>query len=137
MSETRQQRRARERAEAKAARRPPPGPDPGTPPGAAPETSVRPHVLEVSLSRFYFPCDDEPVSWAAEWGLRDDPVGTEDSNEDLRQLISDILDDARQQWVGRYDLSIEWTLDGDAPPGKSVEDVIAGLGITLPGKLIP
>jgi len=33
----------------------------------------RPHVLEIQLSRFYFPDDEEePVRWSAEWGLRDD-----------------------------------------------------------------
>ena len=64
----------------------------------------------MQLSRFYFPDDeDEPVSWSAEWGLRDDSVGTEDSNEDVHQLIRDIIEDARR-WADRYDLTIEWTL---------------------------
>lgn len=70
-------------------------------------------------------------------GLRDDPVGTEDSNEDVRQLIEDLLEDARRQWADRYDLSIEWELSGDAPRGKSVQDVLAELGVTLPDKLSP
>lgn len=132
MSESRQQRRARERAAAKAARRPA---TPSQVPVPAPRRS---HVLEVALSRFYFPDDEEePVSWAAEWGLRDDPVGTEDNNEDVRQLIEDLLEDARRQWADRYDLSIEWELSGDAPRGKSVQDVLTELGVTLPGKLSP
>lgn len=97
-----------------------------------------PHVLEVDLSRLYFPDDEEePVSWAAEWGLRDDPVGTEDSNVDVQQLIVDLLEDARRQWADRYDLSIEWELSGDAPRGKSVQDMLTELGVTLPGKLPP
>lgn len=103
MKEPRRQRRARERAEAKAARRAQPPPAAVSPPAP----SRRPRVLEVQLSRFYFPDDeDEPVSWSAEWGLRDDSVGTEDSNEDVHQLIRDIIEDARR-WTDRYDLTIE------------------------------
>lgn len=133
MKESRQQRRARERAEAKATR-------PPQPPAAATGAPIpprRPHVLEVELSRFYFPGDDEPVTWSARWGLRDDPVGTEDSNEDVRQLISDIIEDVRCQWTDRHDLTIEWDVSGDAPPGKTVEDMLAELGVTLPEKVTP
>ncbi len=131
MEESRQQRRARERAEAKSARRAQP---PQTPTSAVPPTK-RPQVLEVELSRFYFPDDEEePVSWAATWGLRDSSVGTEDSNEDVQQLIRDILEDSRQ-WTDRYDLTIEWELSGDSPPGKSIEDVLAELGVALPGRI--
>jgi hypothetical protein len=39
-----------------------------------------------------------------------------DSNADLQQLVDDIVDNARQL-TGRYDLTIEWDLDGDAPAG--------------------
>lgn len=81
-----------------------------------------------------FPQDDlgeEYTGWAAEWGLRDDPVGIEDSNEDLQQLIDDILDDARQ-WTDRYDLAIEWDLSGDAPAVKTVQDIVAEAGVSLP-----
>jgi hypothetical protein len=138
MKESRQQRRARERAEANAARRARPRPAQPLPtpvPASAP--SRRPHVLEVELSRFYFPDDEEePVSWSAEWGLRDDQVGTEDSNEDVHQLINDILEDARQ-WTDRYDLTIEWTLSGDSPRGKTVQDMLTELGVTLPDTVTP
>ena len=52
--------------------------------------------LKCSCPGSTFPDDeDEPVSWSAEWGLRDDSVGTEDSNEDMHQLIRDIIEDAR------------------------------------------
>jgi hypothetical protein len=37
---------------------------------------------------------NEPVTWPAVRGRRDDPVGTEDSSEDVRQLIHDIIEDA-------------------------------------------
>lgn len=91
----------------------------------------------MQLSRFYFPADEEePVSWSAEWGLRDDPVGTEDSNEDVHQLINDIIEDARR-WTDRYDLTIDWTLSGDSPRGKTVEDMLTELGVTLPEKVTP
>jgi hypothetical protein len=63
-------------------------------------------------------------------GLRDDPVGIEDSNEDLQQLV----DDARQR-AGRDSLAIEWELSGDAPPGKTVQDMTAEAGVTLPAAL--
>jgi hypothetical protein len=54
----------------------------------------------------------------------------------VQQLIDDIIEDARQ-WARRYDLTIEWTLSGDAPRGKTVEDVLAERGITLPRKVTP
>lgn len=131
MEESRQQRRARERAERKAAHR---SQSPQTPTSAIAPTK-RPHVLEVELSRFYFPDDEEePVSWAATWGLRDNSVGTEDSNEDVQQLIGDIVEDARR-WTDRYDLTIEWELSGDSPPGKSIEDVLEELGVALPDRI--
>jgi hypothetical protein len=63
MGESRQQRRAGERAEAKAARRaqPPQVPIPAPPqaPTSAIAPTKRPQVLEVELSRFYFPDDEE------------------------------------------------------------------------------
>jgi hypothetical protein len=134
MNESRQQRRARERAEAKAARRAQPPQDPAA---AAVAPARRPHVLEVQLSRFSFPDDEEePVTWSAQWGLRDDAVGTEDGNEDVQQLIYDIIEDARR-WTDRYELSIEWELSGDAPHGKTVEDVLSELGVTLPETVPP
>lgn len=112
MEESREQRRARERAEAKAARRSQPPRVPTSPVASA----KSPHVLEVELSRFYFPDnEDEPVSGAATWGLRDSSVGTEDSNEDVQQLIRDIIEDARR-WTDCYDLTIERELSGDSPP---------------------
>lgn len=132
MKETRQQRRARERAERKAARRGHGTSTPRTAPAPVPPKS--PHVLEVQLSRFHFPGEEEPVTWSAEWGLRDDSVGTEDSNEDVQQLVNDIVEDARR-WADRYDLTIEWTLSGDTPRGKTIEDILRELSVTLPGNV--
>jgi hypothetical protein len=54
-----------------------------------------------------------------------------DSNADLQQLVDDLVDNARQ-WTGRYDLTPEWDLDGDAPAGKTVRDMVAEAGVTLP-----
>lgn len=75
------------------------------------------------------------VTWFATWGLRDDDVGTEDSGEDLAELVSAIVEDA-QVWSDRYDLTIEWTVGGDAPPGGSVEEAVAAAGVVLPQTLI-
>ena len=69
-------------------------------------------------------------------GLHDDAVGTEDSNEDVQQLIYDIVEDARR-WTDRCDLTIEWELSGDAPHGRTVEDVLSKLGVTLPETVPP
>jgi hypothetical protein len=94
----------------------------------------RSRVLEVQLSRVHFPDDDlgeKYTGWSAEWGLRDDPVGIEDSNEDLQQLVNGIIEDARH-WTDRYDLTIEWDLSGDAPAGKIVQDMAAEAGVNLP-----
>ena len=99
----------------------------------------RSHVLDVELSRLHFLADEiggECVTWFAEWGLRDDSTGVEDSNEDLQQLIDDLIEDAGQ-WTDRYDLTIEWELSGDAPPGKTVHDMAAEAGVTLPEAVIP
>jgi hypothetical protein len=100
------------------------------------------HVLDVELSRLYFPDDElggEFVSWFAEWALRDDPMGIEDNNEDLHQLIDDLTDSARREWADPYDLhlTIEWEITGDAPPGKTVEDMVAEAGVTLPTAITP
>jgi hypothetical protein len=78
----------------------------------------------------------ESVTWSAAWGLQDDDFGTEDSDEDLRRLVSGIVDDARQ-WTGRYALTIEWDISGDAPEGQTVEDMIAETGVTLPEIIEP
>lgn len=132
MSESRQQRRARERREAKAATRPGPNITP-----AAPESLgvKRERVVDIELYRTVF---DDPgetyVSWGAEWGLRDDSVGTEDSNENLAELIDAILEDLRPL-AERYTLRLEWDLDGDPPEGKTVADAVAEWGVTLPAVL--
>ena len=91
----------------------------------------------MQLSRACIPADDlgpEYVGWAAEWGLRDDAVSIEDTNDDLQQLVDDIVDDVRQ-WAGRYELSIERELGGDAPADKTIQDMIAETGVVLPAKL--
>jgi hypothetical protein len=69
-------------------------------------------------------------------GLRDDPAGIEDSNEDLQQLVADVVDDARRR-AGRDSLAIEWELSGDAPPGKTVQGMTAEADVTLPAALTP
>jgi hypothetical protein len=97
--------------------------------------SGAPQVLEARLSRFCFPGDEE-ASWSAEWGLQDDPVGIEDSSQDLRQLVGDIVDDARS-WAGRHGLVVEWDLSGDAPAGMAVQDMVAAAGVTLPPTISP
>jgi len=92
-------------------------------------------VLEVELDRCADPDDPTYISWMAEWGLRDDSMGVGDSNEDLADLVAKIVEDARHSWSDRFDLSIEWTLDGDAPPGGTVADAVAAAGVTLPPKV--
>jgi hypothetical protein len=67
-------------------------------------------------------------------GVRGDSVGTEDSNENLQELVDAIVEDARQ-WADRYDLAIEWNCSGDAPPGKTVHDIVTEAGVTLPAAL--
>jgi len=97
-------------------------------------------VLEVQLTRVHIPedaQDEEYIGWTAQWALRDQSVGIEDSNEDLQQLLDDIVDDARQQWTDRYDLTIEWELSGDAPTGKTVQDMVTEVGVTLPTTVMP
>ncbi len=54
----------------------------------------------------------------------------------MEQLIHDILEDARH-WTDRYDLTIEWALSGDAPPGKTVQDMLTEVGVALPEKITP
>jgi hypothetical protein len=89
-------------------------------------------VLDVDLCRHVHDDDGEMYAeWSAEWGLRDDSVGTEDSSEDLRQLIADVISDGRR-WTDRYELTIAWTLSGDADAGKTVWDMVTELGATLP-----
>jgi hypothetical protein len=52
------------------------------------------------------PDDPSDVTWTATWGLRDASVGTEDSSEDLAELVTSILADARL--LGdQYDVRIE------------------------------
>lgn len=93
-------------------------------------------VLDVRLDRIEGEdSEGSYVSWAAEWGLRDDETGVEDGNEDVHQLVSDIIEDVRQSWGRRYDLALEWEIGGDAPAGKTVEDMIAEAGVTLPTTL--
>ncbi len=134
MSESRQQRRARERAEAKAASRP--GLNLDSAPVASPQPAAqqRAVVLEVDLGRYVARDDPSDVTWAATWGLRDASVGTEDSTEDLAELVRIILEDA-QPLGDQYDVRIEWTLRGDPADGQAVADAIAAAGVTLPGRL--
>jgi hypothetical protein len=93
---------------------------------------VRQRVLDVELCRYIDGDDGEMYAeWQAEWGLRDESVGTEDSSEDLQQLVADVISDARR-WTDRYELTVAWTLRGDADAGKTVWDMVTELGVILP-----
>ncbi|MGW5384001.1 hypothetical protein [Nocardia sp. NPDC003963] len=138
MSESRQQRRARERAEQKAASRP--GPNHSSPP-AEPTVAKRPRVIDAELWRNIDdspPAPGEPpewVDWSCEYGLRDESVGVDDhGNPDLADVVQGVLDYARQ-WSDRYDITIEWIINGDPPAGGTVEDAIAALDIELPTRI--
>ncbi len=50
------------------------------------------------------------------------------------ELIDGVVEDAAAQWGSRYDLTIEWELNaGDPlPEGQTIEDILNGLGVTLP-----
>lgn len=135
VSESRQQRRARERREAKHATRPRPHIQH---PAGTPDTSGAPQqrVVEIELNRMVFNDDpaDTYVTWHAEWGLRGDDVGIEDSNDDLAELVSSVLQDLRQR-AERDTLRLEWELGGDPPTGKTVADAVADGGVQLPHAL--
>ncbi|MCT2107786.1 hypothetical protein HMPREF3086_15640 [Dietzia sp. HMSC21D01] len=88
-------------------------------------------VMQVKLDRLVEDEDPEDVGWYAEWGIRDDSAGTEDSAEDLRELVAGIASDVHR-WTHRYDVTLEWVIGGDAPEGSTVEKEIARLGVTLP-----
>lgn len=92
-------------------------------------------MVDIELYRTVF---DDPgetyVSWGAEWGLRDDSVGVEDSNENLADLVADILEDLRS-WTDRYSLRLEWDLSGDPPDNGTVADAVAEWNVTLPAVL--
>ncbi|MFE3758830.1 hypothetical protein ACFXO9_31385 [Nocardia tengchongensis] len=135
MNESRQQRRARQRAEQKATTRPGPRRD------QPPLTAKQPHVIVASLHRNVDDSEPEPgepaewVDWSCEYELRGERVGIDDSgNPDLHDVVNGVLDYARQ-WSDRYDITIEWTVDGDPPEGGTVEDAIAALGVTLPTRI--
>lgn len=92
-------------------------------------------MLEVDLGRY--PMDDDPteVWWAADWAIRDDSSGTEDSSEDLAELVNGIIKDVQPLLKTYSELHIEWTLTGYPPPGGTVADAIAAAGVTLPAKV--
>lgn len=138
VSESRQQRRARERAEQKATSRP--GPNQPSPP-AEQAVAKRPWVIDAELRRNVDDSPPEPgeppewVDWSCEYGLRDESVGIDDfGNPDLKDVIEGVLEYARQ-WSDRYDITIEWTVDGDPPTGGTVKDAIAALGVELPTRI--
>ncbi|WP_410646522.1 hypothetical protein [Amycolatopsis sp. cmx-4-54] len=133
MSESRQQRRARERREAKEATRLGPSITPAPPDNVE---MRREQVVDIELYRLviaYSPAEVE-VSWSAEWGLRDDGIGTEDSSEDLAELVAAVLEDLRPL-AERRTLRLEWELGGDPPKGTTLEDAVAEWGVTLPQTL--
>ncbi|UKD50938.1 hypothetical protein L3Q65_01180 (plasmid) [Amycolatopsis sp. FU40] len=131
MSESRQQRRARERREAKEALRP--NPTLAAPPPSEPEASEvnQERAVEIDL---YRTVSDDPgdasVSWDAEWGLSDDSV-TEDCSEDLAELVDAIVENLRPL-AERCALRLEWDLYGDPPEGKTLKDAVAECKVTLP-----
>jgi hypothetical protein len=96
----------------------------------------RPWVLDAALFRNVD--DSEPeewIDWTCEYELRDDGSGIDDSgNPDLRSVVDGVIDYARS-FSDRYDLTIEWTVSGDPPPGGTVQDAIAALGVVLPTRL--
>jgi hypothetical protein len=97
----------------------------------------RERIIDVELNRTLF--DDDPadvcVSWHAEWGIRDDSVGTEDSSENLAELVAAVLEDLRSM-AERYTVRVEWTVSGDPPEGSTVEAEIASLGVALPTEVV-
>lgn len=121
MGETRQQRRARERAAAKAAR--------------GPGANFPPLEIVVELFRYADEDDDGPYAWwVAQWAPRDSGVGTEDSNEVLEELVASVLEDCRS-WMTRYDVRLEWVVDGDAPGGRTMAEAVREAGVTLPDRI--
>lgn len=91
-------------------------------------------VIEVKLERFAEDDDPEDTGWFAEWGIRDDSAGTEDSAESLHDLVASITQDI-SRWTDRYDVTIEWSISGDTPEGSTVENEIRRLGVTLPSRI--
>lgn len=91
-------------------------------------------VMEVKLDRLVEDDDPEDIGWHAEWGIRDDSGATEDSAEDLRELVAGIVQDV-SRWTNRYDVTIEWSIGGDAPEGGTVAKEIDLLGVTLPQRI--
>lgn len=71
----------------------------------------------------------------AEWGIKDGLYGTEDNSDDLPELIDNVIEDLRQAFADVRIQRIEWNLDGDTPLGKSMEDMVAEAGVTLPDRL--
>jgi hypothetical protein len=66
--------------------------------------------------------------------LREDSAATEHSNQDLAELLAGVPDDARDL-AGRYDLTIEWNVDGDRPHG-TVADAVAAARVVLLTRVI-
>ncbi|WP_409496734.1 hypothetical protein [Amycolatopsis sp. cmx-11-12] len=78
-------------------------------------------VIDIELYRTVFNDPGETyVSWGAEWGLRDDSVGTEDSSEDVAAVLEDL-----RLLADCYTVRLEWQLGGDPPEGKTVADAVA------------
>lgn len=119
MSETRQQRRARERQKAKRQT------------GRGPNIVKPVRVYDVELYRNNPIDDGDDVSWYAEWGLRDSSIGTEDSSEDLAELIASIIDDLRGE-SARFTVHVAWHIDGDPPPEGTIREAIAAENVELP-----
>ncbi|MEV6139615.1 hypothetical protein AB0L63_26910 [Nocardia sp. NPDC051990] len=98
-------------------------------------TAKRPRVIIASLNRFVDDEDPDWIWWSCKYELRGESVGIDDSgNPDLQDVVNGVLDYARE-WSNRYDITIEWTVDGDPPDDGTVEDAIAALGVTLPARI--
>lgn len=93
-------------------------------------------VIAVDLERYVEEDDPTDIGWSAEWGVREDSSGVEDSQESLRELVDAIVDDVRT-WTDRFDVALAWNIGGDAPAGSTVEDEIHRLGVTLPSRIDP
>lgn len=92
--------------------------------------------MEVELNRTV--SDGDPtgtyVSWHAEWGLPGSNSATEDSRDDLAELVAAVLRNV-QGMTDRCTVRLEWTIGGDAPEGSTIEAEIAELGVELPGQV--
>ncbi|MGH3773709.1 MAG: hypothetical protein ACRDRW_20355 [Pseudonocardiaceae bacterium] len=105
---------------------------------------LTPLPMQADLLRFadLDPGGTEGVAWSAVWGVNGHHVGFENSDDDLRALVDEVVEDARR-WVAAGvvtpregyhvgELVIQWTIGGDRGSYPSVAAAIAATGVTLP-----